>query len=274
MDIDRYKRINDSLGHEVGDEVLREVARRLTKSVREADTASRFGGDEFVVLCEDVGDPQGALAFVERIRAGLQGPVDVGGRLVPVILLDRRGDRRRRRGACTAAELLANADAAMYRAKELGRGRVEIFDAELHRQALARLDAETALRARGRRAAVRARTTSRSWSSPAAGSCGVEALVRWRRPGTEDLVGPTEFIELAEEIGVIGAIGEWVLLTAVAEVGGWAARGLVAAGLRAVGQRLRAPARRSALRRAGRGGAAPAGSDPRIGSGSRSPRPP
>ena len=84
MDIDHFKLINDSLGHEVGDEVLREVARRLTDSVRGADTVSRFGGDEFVVLCDDLADAPAALPAVERIRAGLEGPVDVGGRSVPV----------------------------------------------------------------------------------------------------------------------------------------------------------------------------------------------
>jgi diguanylate cyclase (GGDEF)-like protein len=226
MDIDHYKRINDSLGHDVGDEVLREVAGRLTASVREADTVSRFGGDEFVVLCEDVADPQAALALVERIKAGLHGPVKAGERLVPVSfsigVATSAGSARDR----TAAGLLADADAAMYRAKELGRGRVEIFDAVLHQQALERLDAEVALRC-----AVDAEQFVLHYQPIidliGGDVCGVEALVRWSRPGTEELVGPAEFIGLAEEIGVIDAIGEWVLRTAVAEIGDWVTRGLV-----------------------------------------------
>jgi diguanylate cyclase (GGDEF)-like protein len=225
MDIDHYKVINDSLGHEVGDEVLREVARRLLRSVRDADTVSRFGGDEFVVLCEDLADAPAALPAVERIRAGLHGPVEVGGRLVPVSFSIgvATGGRDAER---TAAELLADADAAMYRAKKLGRDRVEIFDEELQRRALARLDTEMALRL-----AIDEDQFFLQYQPIVDLSSGqvhgVEALVRWRRPGTEIPVAPTEFIGLAEEIGVIGAIGDWVLRAAVDEVGDWVARDLV-----------------------------------------------
>jgi diguanylate cyclase (GGDEF)-like protein len=226
MDVDHYKRINDSLGHDAGDEVLREVARRLSASVREADTVSRFGGDEFVVLCEDAGDAAAALAFVERIKAGLDGPIQTGGRLVPLTFSIGVATSGGTGGERTATELLADADAAMYRAKELGRGRVEIFDAELHRRALARLDAEVALRC-----AVETEQFVLHYQpivELATGDvCGVEALVRWCRPGNETLVGPSEFIGLAEETGVIDAIGDWVLRTAVAEIGDWVARGLV-----------------------------------------------
>jgi diguanylate cyclase (GGDEF)-like protein len=225
MDIDHYKLINDSLGHEVGDEVLREVARRLARSVRGADTVSRFGGDEFVVLCDDLPHGPAAIPAVERIRAGLQGPVDVGERSVPVSfsigVAIGGGDADR-----TAGDLLADADAAMYRAKELGRDRVEIFDTDLQRHALIRLDTEVALRCAVARDELTLQyqpivdlTTQRV--------CGVEALVRWRRPGSEALIHPGAFIGVAEDIGVIGAIGEWVLKTAVAEVGGWVSSGLV-----------------------------------------------
>src|SRR4051794_5559624 len=226
MDIDHYKRINDSLGHDVGDEVLREVARRLSRSVREADTVSRFGGDEFVVLCEDVGDDPSALALVERIRAGLDGPVKAGGRLVPVSFSIGVATVTAPGEPCTAGELLANADAAMYRAKELGRGRVEIFDADLHRRAMARLDAEVALRrALDEEQFVLHYQPIIDLRDGAA--CGVEALVRWARPGHAHPVGPAQFIALAEEIGMIGAIGDWVLRTAVSEIADWVRRGYV-----------------------------------------------
>jgi diguanylate cyclase (GGDEF)-like protein len=223
LDIDHYKLINDSLGHEVGDEVLREVAGRLTRSVRGADTVSRFGGDEFVVLCDDLPDPQAALPAVERIRAGLAGPVDVGSRSVPVSfsigVATSDGER-------SAGDLLADADAAMYRAKELGRDRVEIFDAVLKRHALIRLDTEVALRQAVNHGELQLEyqpiVDLRSNTA-----CGVEALVRWCRPGTELPIQPTEFIGVAEEMGMIGSIGNWVLDTAVAEVGDWVARGLV-----------------------------------------------
>jgi EAL domain-containing protein (putative c-di-GMP-specific phosphodiesterase class I) len=114
----------------------------------------------------------------------------------------------------------------MYRAKDAGRGGVEVFDAALHREALARLDAETALRD-----AIEREQFVLHYQPivdlAGGNACGVEALIRWRRPGTDALVGPTEFIGLAEEIGVIGAIGEWVIRTAVGEVGRWAERGLI-----------------------------------------------
>jgi diguanylate cyclase (GGDEF)-like protein len=223
IDIDHYKLINDSLGHEVGDEVLREVARRLTRSVRGADTVSRFGGDEFVVLCDDLPDAPAALPGVERIRAGLEGPVKIGDRSVPVtfsIGVAASGGVRK------AGDLLADADAAMYRAKELGRDRVEIFDTELQRHALVRLDTEVALR--GAVEHHELRLQYQPIVDLATGKvCGVEALVRWQRPGAGGVIQPSAFIGVAEDIGMIGAIGDWVLQTATAEVGGWVARGLV-----------------------------------------------
>jgi diguanylate cyclase (GGDEF)-like protein len=225
IDIDHYKLINDSLGHDVGDEVLREVARRLTRSVRGADTVSRFGGDEFVVLCDELADASAALRAVERIRAGLEGPVDIGDRPVPVTfsigLATAAGGEK-----STAAELLANADTAMYRAKELGRDRVEIFDAELQRQALIRLDTEVALRSavKGNELLLHYQPIVDLTTNKV---CGVEALLRWRRTGTDIVVQPDAFIRVAEDIGMIGEIGEWVLLTATAEVGEWVSRGLV-----------------------------------------------
>jgi diguanylate cyclase (GGDEF)-like protein len=225
MDIDDFKRINDSLGHEAGDAVLREVARRLASSARAADTMSRFGGDEFVVLCEDT-DESGVLQLVQRIEEALLEPVYVGPRGVPVTLSIGVALRERPDDARSASDLVRDADAAMYRAKELGRGRVEVFDGALHEQAVARLDAELALRQ-----AIDAEQLVVHYQPIVAladgAAHGVEALVRWRSPETGELVPPGDFIPLAEHTGLIAPIGEWVLRTAIREVGEWARRGLV-----------------------------------------------
>jgi diguanylate cyclase (GGDEF)-like protein len=225
MDIDHFKRINDSLGHEAGDEVLCEVARRVSGAVRVLDTVSRFGGDEFVVLCDDLDDSD-ALRPVGRIQECLAAPVVVDGRDVAVTfsigvaIHDATGE------PLTAAELVRNADTAMYRAKDRGRGRVEVFDDELHREAVRRLDAEVALRD-----AIRAEEFVVHYQPivalPDGQLHGVEALVRWQRPDTGKLVPPGDFIPLAEQTGLILELGEWVLRASVREVGDWARSGLV-----------------------------------------------
>jgi diguanylate cyclase (GGDEF)-like protein len=225
MDIDDLKRINESLGHEAGDAVMREVARRLDATVRAVDTISRFGGDEFVLLCEEVEDSD-VLRLVARIQDALRDPVLVDDRHVPVsvsigVAVHCGGDDAR-----SASDLLRDADAAMSRAKALGRGRVEIFDGELHQQAVARLDAELALR----QAIDNDELVLHYQPIVALGDGalhGVEALVRWRRKETGELVPPGDFIPLAEATGLISEIGDWVLRTAVREVGSWARRGLV-----------------------------------------------
>ncbi len=225
MDVDDLKRINDSLGHEAGDAVVRDVARRLDATVRAVDTVSRFGGDEFLLLCEDVEDSD-VLRLVARIQDALRDPVVVDGRHVSVSFSMGVAVHGGTDDARSARELLRDADAAMSRAKALGRGRVELFDGELHQQAVARLDAELALRQ-----AIDDRELVVHYQPIVAlgdGALhGVEALVRWRRGETGELVAPGDFIPLAEDTGLIWEIGEWVLRTAVGEVGDWARRGLV-----------------------------------------------
>lgn len=224
LDLDHFKRINDSFGHAAGDAVLVEVAGRLEGVLGEDGTLSRFGGDEFLILLEDVSRAQ-ALRVVAAIRAALTEPIAVAGRSLSVecsagVALLAAGDPRR-----SAADLVQEADTAMYRAKGRGRGRVEVSDADLQRRALERLDQETALRAAidGGELLVHYQPIV----ALASGRLhGVEALVRWRRPG-RGLVPPGEFIPLAEETGLIADLGRWVLRRAVQEVGSWERRGLL-----------------------------------------------
>ncbi|MFN8202949.1 MAG: diguanylate cyclase [Solirubrobacteraceae bacterium] len=226
MDLDNFKRINDSLGHARGDAVLQEIARRLRSSVRTSDTVSRFGGDEFIALLEARTHHQ-LLRLVDRMQHELQAPVSIDSRAVPVsfsigVSIHSADDEPR-----TASALLQEADTAMYRAKASGRGRIEVFDADLQRQALERLDAEANLR----RAIDHDELVvfyQPVVQLPDERIHGVEALVRWQRKDTGRLVEPSQFIPLAEETGLIGEIDERVLRSAIRDVGDWARRAIVA----------------------------------------------
>lgn len=225
VDVDDFKRINDWLGHAGGDAVLREVARRLDGCVRASDTVSRFGGDEFIVLCEDL-DRGASLDLVSRMQRQLEAPIEVGGRRLPVTVSIGVAVCGPNDAAQTAGELMHDADTAMYRAKDRGRGRIEVFDGAVHQHAAERLDAEVALRH-----AIDAGELVVFYQPIVTLADrtlhGVEALVRWRRSDTGELVAPSEFIPLAEETGLISDLGRWVLREAIRELGGWAASGLI-----------------------------------------------
>jgi len=218
IDLDHFKTINDSLGHDAGDALLRGVARRLVDAVRPGDVVARFGGDEFVVLCEALAGPDDASTLVDRIVRALSDPFDLGRTRHTVtasIGVALSGGQ-----AADADALLRNADAAMYRAKGSGRARFELFSDEMHEHALRRLRLEGALR----HAADRSELAVHYQPIVALGSgrlAGFEALVRWRRNG--ELVCPADFIPVAEETGVIRAIGGRVLRDACAQAAAWQA---------------------------------------------------
>jgi diguanylate cyclase (GGDEF)-like protein len=225
VDLDRFKLVNDSLGHGHGDGLLRAVAERLSGALRPDDTLSRFGGDEFVVLARNVEDERAALRIAERILETLAAPFELGPRTVQLsasagIVLHRHDAE-----AATPAELLRAADVAMYRAKERGPGSLQLFDEGMHRRAVARLDTELALREAVARDELLVHYQP-IVALPDGDLHGLEALVRWERPGV-GLVPPGDFIALAEESGLIADIGTWVLRRGLQDLARWRAAGTV-----------------------------------------------
>ena len=211
-DLDHFKVINDSAGHEAGDRVLLAVATRMTSALRASDTAARVGGDEFVVLAEDI-DPAHAAALADRIRAGVRQPLDVGGhQLLPTVSVGvALGDGTPGIGA---GDLLRDADSALYRAKERGRDRVEMFEEGLRLRAVERFEVESDLRV-----AVAAAALTLHYQPiidlDAGRVTGYEALLRWPR-GADTTWAPEQFLRVAEETGLIIPIGDWALDRAAA----------------------------------------------------------
>jgi diguanylate cyclase (GGDEF)-like protein/PAS domain S-box-containing protein len=220
LDLDRFKLVNDSFGHPAGDRLLADVADRLRGRMRGGDTVARFGGDEFALLLEDVADAGGALREARRIQAALAEPFELRGHEVfvtPSIGLALSGA-----GVDEPGELVRRADTAMYRAKELGGARCEVFDRAMHARALARLRLETELRRALERGEIEARFQP-IVSLPGGRVAGFEALVRWRHP-LRGVLAPGAFMDVAEETGLIVAIDRWVLREACTRVRGWRER--------------------------------------------------
>jgi diguanylate cyclase (GGDEF)-like protein len=216
LDIDRFKLINDSRGHAAGDELILGVAERLRATVRPADTVARFGGDEFVVVCQDIGTLSEAIAVADRIAAALREPFRVTGE--EMFLTVSAGIAISGPDPSSEA-LLRNADAAMYRAKEQGRARCEFFDETMQTEATARLELQTALNWAVQRDEMR--VFYQPLVDVASGhAVGVEALVRWDHP-ERGIVSPESFILLAEETGLIVPIGSSVLHEAARDHRQW-----------------------------------------------------
>ena len=221
LDLDRFKVINDSLGHEAGDRMLVTSARRLRDSLRPADTVARFGGDEFVVLCDELEDVTEATRVAQRLSDALAEPVMEGGEELRVAA--SVGIAVATSGLPTPEELLRDADAAMYRAKDRGRGRFEIFDEAMRARAMGRLQIENGLRRALRNDELR--VFYQPVVSVTTGQIvGTEALVRWEHPD-RGLLEPAEFITVAEECGLIIPLGRWVLEQACRQAQRWNTRG-------------------------------------------------
>ena len=217
LDLDNFKLVNDSLGHQTGDEMLIEAAARLRNCVRAQDTVARLGGDEFVVILDLLADEEDTIIVAKAIQHQFSRPFMLDGR--EIIVTVSVGIAVSEPGQDGAETLLRNADVAMYRAKSDGRARYIIFDPSMHTDSLARLELENDLRHALDNGELRV------YYQPIVMMASgvfteVEALVRWQHP-TRGLVSPVEFIPIAEDTGLIIPLGLWVLETACRQVAAW-----------------------------------------------------
>jgi diguanylate cyclase (GGDEF)-like protein/PAS domain S-box-containing protein len=217
LDLDDFKDVNDSLGHQAGDELLKAVAERLRGAMRSGDTVARIGGDEFVVLLTEIGDATQAVLVGQKILALLKAPVRVGER--ELFVNGSMGIAMYPDDGADPESLMKNADAALYRAKELGRDNCQLYTVSLHTAALARLEMEGGLR----RALERDELFLEY--QPALDLTGdrvhgVEALIRWRHP-VRGVLPPAEFLPLAESSSLIVPMGWWALATACRQARAW-----------------------------------------------------
>ena len=222
VDFDRFKVINDGLGHQAGDRALVAIARRLEGLLRPSDTVARFGGDEFVILCEEVASVEQAREIALRIGEAVAVPVELGS--TEAVLTASIGIALSRSPSDSPEGLVRDADAAMYRAKEDGRGRHVVFEDSLREGVVQTLEVETELRAAIDKGQLCLHYQP-LLSIKGGGIVGAEALIRWNHP-ERGLLAPGEFIQIAEESGLIVDIDTWVVQEGCRRLKRWAEQGL------------------------------------------------
>ena len=221
VDLDGFKPINDMLGHAVGDEVLKEAARRLRTATRDSDTVARIGGDEFVLLAEDVSDVADCASLANRVIQVLAQPLEVQGHQVTlsgsvgVALYPEHGDRMK---------LVQNADAAMYTAKRAGGNTYALFESRMNEGLQEQLSLQHDLRHALERGELQLHYQPKI-DARLGRLQGVEALLRWQHP-TRGMVGPNVFIPIAERFGLINGLGNWVIEESCRQMRVWADEGL------------------------------------------------
>lgn len=223
LDLDRFKFVNDSLGHAAGDELLKQAAKTLRSTVRTEDTVARQGGDEFIVLLQDIRQPSDVILVAEKIQTAFAKPFSIQGR--DLYATFSIGASMCPDDGQDIETLLKNADAAMYRAKQSG-SRIQFYTRALSQQATERVQLENDLRRALQKEEFELYYQPQV-TLPTGRIVGAEALIRWHHP-TEGLVQPYRFIPLAEETGLIEALGEWVLSAACKQYRSWRSQGLPA----------------------------------------------
>ncbi|MGZ9014459.1 MAG: EAL domain-containing protein, partial [Burkholderiales bacterium] len=222
IDLDRFKSINDTLGHTAGDVLLRQVGTRLTDCVRGEDTVSRLSGDEFAVVLANLGNAQDAGVVASKVLKRLKMPFDAEGS--PVVLSASIGVTLFPADGDNADVLMRNADVAMYNAKSRGRDNFQFYTAEMNERAVAKVQLESRLRGALERNEFMLHYQPKV-AIESGQICGFEALLRWQ-PRGEALVAPCDFIPLLEETGLIAPVGEWVVSAACAQIAAWRGSGL------------------------------------------------
>ncbi|QOR61058.1 EAL domain-containing protein [Sulfurovum sp. ST-21] len=222
VDMDRFKEINDSFGHEFGDETIREVSKRLKSRIRSTDTIARFGGDEFIMIFNDINDPLMVVEIVQKIMQSMDEPIIINGHRIYVSL--SIGISIYPDDTDTAADLLKNADAAMYKAKYDGRNTYKFYTEDMTEKAFERLALESNLRQ-----AIQDESFMLYFQPQIDGErdriIGMEALIRWKDKNGE-FIPPDKFIPIAEETRLIVPLGEWILRTGMQQMVQWYAKGL------------------------------------------------